>query len=120
MKIVSDYTSMDRLFALQDDMPNAEAVAKLNAALEKTFIAVTADVHVDTGSLKQSGKSSGKRIKARKRWEGTIRFGGPSTGVNNPVDYAIYEKRRGGHHDFFAGLPAMKSSYVKAIKDSLT
>lgn len=119
MRIEGNYTEIDRLFGKFDDMPNPETVAKLNAALAASFVTATAAVHIDTGSLKASGKSEGKRVRARKRWEGYIQFGGPSTGVNNPVDYAIYEKRRGGAHDFFAHLPALKGMYVKAIKDGM-
>lgn len=89
------------------------------AALETVFDGgaktVQGAVHVLSGSLKSSGKSRSGTNRATHSWSGQIRYGGPSMGVNNPVDYAIYEKRRGGAHDFFLPLIALHEGYVQAI-----
>jgi len=87
----------------------------LDAVLELGFAQTQAVVHVETGSLKSSGNSSSKSDRLTKRWEGEIQYGGPSTSINNPVDYAIYEKRRDGAHDFFAPLHLLHPLYVSAI-----
>jgi hypothetical protein len=109
----------DEIDRITKRMPTLEMKAALDTALDIAFASTQAVVHVQTGSLKTSGKKGSKSSKARKQWEGTIKYGGPSGGVNNPVDYAIYEKERDGAHDFFAPLHLMKPIFVAAISKGL-
>jgi hypothetical protein len=98
-------------------MPDRRMVMALDAVLEMGHLEAVGAVHVITGSLKSSIDSSSETEEGR--WEGDLQAGGPSTGVNNPVDYAIYEQRRAGH-DFFAGLPGLHPWYVAAIVKGLS
>jgi hypothetical protein len=113
----SDWSEVDRELDRLIGMPDPKAVAKLDAVLKAHETLVLLEVHVDTGSLKASIKSKAE-VKLD-TWIGTISAGGPSTGVKNPVKYAIYEKRRGGDHDFFGNLHLLKSMTVDAIKEAL-
>lgn len=115
----SNWVEIDREIDKVASQPTAKTTALLNTVLEIGFAQVDADIHVETGSLKSSLKKTSGKSRAKHKWEGTIRAGGPSTGVNNPVDYAIYEKRRGGAHDFFLDLPLLHPLYVGAIKGGL-
>jgi hypothetical protein len=36
-----------------------------------------------------------------------------------PVNYAIYEQRRGGSHDFMAPLPLIEQVMAEAIKEAM-
>lgn len=117
--ISSDFTAIEQEIDRLSAQPSRKAVALLDAVLATGFATVHSTVHVQTGSLKSSLKQSSKGERSRSRWEGTIRAGGPSTGVNNPVDYAIYEKRRDGAHDFFSGLPGLHAAYITAIKKGM-
>ena len=112
------------------DIVQAIAPEDLDIVLQLGYVETQKDVHVETGSLKSSGKVGSEVSKIESKWEGTIRYGGPSTGVNNPVDYAIYEKRRGiggaggpsdakGDHDFFGSLPSLHKKYIEAIQIGL-
>jgi len=82
--------------------PPVKTILALEQALASGFIATQAHTHVITSSLKFSGTTTSHFD--GDTWEGTVEYGGPSTGVNNPVDYAIYERQRGGEHDFMAPL----------------
>lgn len=113
----SDYDDMMDSINAVGDQPSAKMVLLLNNVLHRGFTFVQEDTHVQTSSLLQSEKSEGG-VKY-KRWEGKITAGGPSGGVNNPVDYAIYEKARDGAHDFFRRLPLLHSSYIRAIQNGM-
>lgn len=126
IRLVSDWSAVDREIARIESMPDFKTRLALDIVLQQGFVQTQKDVHVETGSLKGSGKVESEASKIKARWEGKIRYGGPSTGVNNPVDYAIYEKRRGiggaggpsdakGDHDFFGSLPSLHPQYVTAI-----
>ena len=115
--IRGDYRELERELSRIESMPNAKMNKALDAAFEFGYAAVKADVHVQTSSLKNSGKKSTKH--GASKWEGKFSFGGPSTGVNNPVDYAIYELERGGEHDFMKSTPLMRPTFVTAIKTVL-
>lgn len=109
--------------SLTDAIEHLEAIGKgsgthkvtvgLEAALEAAFMETQSVVHVITGSLKLSGRTSSDFDGSN--WTGTITYGGPSAGPNNPVDYAIYEMQRGGAHDFMAGIPMFESNFDEAI-----
>jgi len=114
--ITSDFSAIDReIDRITNRQPTRKMKRNLDAVLELGFAQTQAVVHVETGSLKSSGNSSSKSDRLTKRWEGEIQYGGPSTSINNPVDYAIYEKRRDGAHDFFAPLHLLHPLYVSAI-----
>jgi hypothetical protein len=126
----SDYTALDREIDRLGRMPDFKTVAELDAVLHQGFVKTQAAVHVETESLKASGKESSEVDKLDHAWEGEIEYGGPSLGPNNPVNYAIYEKARGaggaggpsdlkGDHDFMAPLPSLHPSYITAIKKGL-
>jgi hypothetical protein len=115
--IRGDYRELERELSRIEGMPNAKMNTALDTAFELGYETVKADVHVQTSSLKNSGKKSTKH--GRSKWEGKFSFGGPSTGVNNPVDYAIYELDRGGDHDFMKTTPQMRATFVTAIKTVL-
>lgn len=113
IRISSNYTAMDKMAARLDRVPTLKDKAYLDAVLETGFKMTQGAVHVITGSLKSSGKSS-SHVRG-KTWIGTISYGGVSLGVNNPVTYAIYEKARDGDHDFFTPLSTLDSLWVKAM-----
>lgn len=89
--------------------PPVKLIAKLEQQLTATFTATQAATHIITSSLKFSGKTSSDFD--GNSWSGEISYGGPSTGVNNPVDYAIYEMARGGDHNFLAPAEAAESLF---------
>jgi hypothetical protein len=75
----------------------------LDAILGEAFVEAEAAVHILTGSLKNSGDVSSEFT--GDKWHGEIAFGGASHGApKDPVVYAFYEWRRGGSHDWFAGI----------------
>lgn len=117
IKIVSDWGSIDRELDRLMLLPGPKGTAILTGTLEGEFAAAVAAVHVETGSLKSSGKQFAEEHEGK--WEGHIQFGGESEGVNNPVDYAIYEKARGGPHNFMAPVEAAGPIWVEAVKKTL-
>lgn len=130
--VTGDYSSIDRVLTHFDRMPDGTTRTMLNAALQVGFKATQAAVHVETGSLKASGRTREDVSKIANRWEGQIIYGGRSTGSkNNPVDYAIYEQRRGiggaggpsdakGDHDFLRPMLLMDDTlFVAAIKAAM-
>lgn len=117
--ITSDYSDLDKEIDRIERMPSRKMIASLDAVLDVGFAEVVANTDVITGSLKSSAKKDSGANAAKQQWEGSIQMGGPSAGVNNPVDYAIYEKARGGEHDFFKGLPGLHPAYIAAILKGL-
>jgi hypothetical protein len=90
-----------------------EYLLQFEIVLHEQFRATQAAVHVITRSLKSSGNVSSSHTNSS--WEGEIAYGGPSTGIHNPVDYAEYERERDGAHDFLAPAEAMDGEYQKAM-----
>jgi hypothetical protein len=117
IRVESDWSEVDRELDRVEMLPGPGGTAKLDGVLKMHETLVKLSVHVDTGSLKASVKSKSETF--IDKWIGEVEAGGVSTGVNNPVDYAIYEKRRGGGHDFFGNLHMMQSVMVDAIKEIL-
>lgn len=117
--VKSDWSEVERDLDRLIVQPSPKTTALLRGVLDQGFGQTQAQVHVQTGSLKSSGKQDEDISYTKHQWLGTIRYGGPSLGVNNPVDYAIYEKRRGGAHDFFITLPMLHTQYLAAIKEAL-
>lgn len=102
---------LDRLIA----MPTPKMSALLNGQLASTFAQTNAFTHVETGSLKESEKI--EKTAEPHEWEGQVRFGGPSTPKD--VDYAIYERARGGSHDFLQPAIDSEPEWVAAIRAGL-
>jgi hypothetical protein len=120
IRLDSDFGEVDRELDRLQRLPDARMVHLLNMVLDMAYVATQADVHVRTGSLKSSGKMSDNRDLETDSWEGELTYGGPSEGPNNPVDYAIYEKARGGSHDFMASTEGLDPLFVAAIKAGLS
>lgn len=118
VKIIGNYVDVDSTLEKWSHAPTPKGVAALEAVLNTGLGLVKTATHVETGSLKSSETAESER-RPPHDWEGTITAGGPSTGVNNPVDYAIYEKRRGGDHDFFEPLDGLTPLWVDAMKKGL-
>lgn len=127
IRLKSNWTQLNHELDRLEKAP-AKAKVYLDAVLTSGFQATQAAVHVETGSLKSSGKKSSSMV--GDEWRGEIEYGGVSTGINNPVTYAIYEKARGttwagpssvkGDHNFMAPLDALDSLYVKAILKAMS
>ena len=127
IRIQSDYKFLEKELKRLDLAPN-RAAKYLDVVLHQGFNATQAAVHIETGSLKSSGRSNTSWD--GDTWKGEITYGGFSLGVNNPVTYAIYEQARGTHwagpssvkgdHDFMKPLEALDSLYVKAILKALS
>lgn len=120
IQVKSDWSEVLRdIDRIGDRMPTMKMKEALDSVFALAFLESNANVHVETGSLKTSGKKKSKGSKVSARWVGEISYGGPSGGVHNPVDYAIYEKSRGGSHDFFNTLPLLHPFFINAIKRGL-
>ena len=121
--IESNWTEIDTEIDRILGMPGPKAKALLDTVLDTGFAKTQAAVHVQTGSLKSSGDKKSDIDKFDKKWEGEIQYGGPSLGPNNPVDYAIYEKRREpdehGDHDFMRPVSAYNIAYIDALLKGL-
>lgn len=117
--ITGNYTAWELELERLAHMPDPKTIVELDAILSSQFAATQVAVHIETGSLKSSGKMTSAVDAEAHTWEGTMVYGGPSLGVNNPVDYAIYEKARGGPHDFLASAELLEVLYTTAIKDGL-
>lgn len=117
VKIISNYDFLDRELDRLDGLPDYKTKVAFSGVLREGYVGSQAIVHIETGSLKNSGKT--KEKSSRRRWEGTLTYGGPSAGVNNPVDYAIYELARGGDHDFIANTHLLHQQWIQAMKKGL-
>lgn len=94
--------------------PPTKTIFALEMSLQKGFQNTQQHVHIITSSLKWSGTTTSNFD--GETWEGTVTYGGPSKGINNPVEYAIYERQRGGEHDFMSPLEATESEMEKIVK----
>lgn len=104
-----DFGDIDRDFG--EAHPSRTFIEKLDMLMYKTFMDTQNFVHVDTASLKMSGRVESGYSRATNRWTGEISYGGPSAGVHNPVRYAVYEAARGHYHDFMAPAYASEPSF---------
>jgi hypothetical protein len=94
--------------------PTAADLLEFEAVLQEQFNATQARVHKITRSLALSGKMHSDSKNGT--WEGEITYGGVSSGIHNPVDYAEYERERDGAHDFFSSLEGLSAKYVQAME----
>jgi len=95
--------------------PDFRIIKRLNDVHEAHFNHTQALTHVISGSLRASGKTSYDWDPITSHWHGELVYAGalvrgptPAPGLtpsqaapNDPVEYALYEMARGGHHDFF-------------------
>lgn len=108
--IKSDYTDMDRELDRLEGMPTVDMTAGLDGVLDLGFAQAEAIVHVQTGRLKASGnkKSSAKGS----QWIGEFSF----PAVNRKgTPYGVYERARGGLHDFLRLTPLLKPLFKVAL-----
>jgi hypothetical protein len=91
-----DSSDYDELLDDLEHQPNVRTVLALEATLSAAFAATQAAVQVQTGRLRASGRVDSSVENGH--WQGTITYGGPGTGV----EYAWFEERRGGIHDYMA------------------
>jgi hypothetical protein len=115
--VESDTHDFDLNFERMSNAPTKKGIAFLEATLFLAYEAQREATHVETGSLKSSTKKDSET--RRHVWEGTITAGGASTGVNNPVNYAIYEKARGGAHDFQNVLDGYDAHWIVAVREAM-
>lgn len=116
MKIEIHSRMVEKELERLEDGPGIRDLLRFEAILATQFSATQAGVHIDTTSLKNSGRQKSTMNRATDVWEGTISYGGPSRPIP-VVKYAPYEQARGGSHDFLQ--PAMKitKQYERAILD---
>ncbi len=79
---------------------NSPLPDRFEAILTTQFQITQKAVHIQTGSLKSSGKIDSDRD--NNSWKGQFSYGGISSGVHNPVRYAIHELDRGAFHDYMS------------------
>lgn len=118
IRITSDFSDVYKELDRLSDLPGAKGKIQLRRIMETALMVTQLQVHVDTGSL-QASASLKTDMEIGHRWIGVLRYGGESPGINNPVDYAIYEKARGGAHDFFSTIPSVNRLIRKTMKDLL-
>lgn len=98
--------------------PTAELTLELDMVLQLAFAATQAAVHIETASLRESGKAKSSSVDGK--WSGEIDYGGESSGVHNPVVYAYYEKRRGGAHDYMSAVALIMDQIGPTIAKGLS
>lgn len=90
---VDVFPELDRLRS----MPTLSMTARLDMVLELGFDTARARVDVETGRLKASGKKNSKVLGSQ--WVGEFTFDAEN---EDGVAYGMYERERGGKHDFFS------------------
>lgn len=119
IEIESDWSDVNRELDRLERLPNGAAITLLDALLGASFSAVEANVHILTGRLKGTGTVHSWTLGPL--WEGRIHYGTPGFfdvhhhHYGPEVMYAIFEKRRGGTHDFFNPAKAMESAFVEGM-----
>ena len=100
------------------DGPGKEDIIEFEAVLATQYQVTQQAVHIQTGSLRNSGKISS--VSQPEKWEGKIQYGGPSIGFpHNPVKYAEYEQEREGAHDFMEPIYTLDERYGDAMESWL-
>lgn len=117
--ITSDFSQLDEVLnRFSVDLPSYRGVAHLENVLDRLFEETQRDVHVITGSLRASGKTSSN---VREHvWTGEIIYGGSAPGFpRSPVEYAVYERARGGSHDFLSRISVLDDAFREAVLSAL-
>lgn len=125
LQIHSDWSEVERELDRLERAPSQKDRQVLKGVLNVGFASTQAVVHTESGALKASGQTDTSYSKLDHRWEGEISYGEDE----GPVDYAIYEKRRGVHwvgdsagkgdHDFMRPLETLGPLWVATIKGVL-
>ena len=118
--IHGDYDELEAELDRLGNEPTLVTRANLDAVLAVGTALAKASTHVLSGALKASIGSDSDYVVATKTWKGDIYWGGPLPGPSEPVDYAYYERRRGGDHDFVDVLKVLDRRWIAAIKKGLT
>lgn len=118
VKIIGDYTEMDRTLSKLASMPDDEMAAALDTLFGMGYTLSQGIVHVISGDLKASGTDHTEHEGVT--WKGELEYG-PGTELTSPdhVDYAWYEQRRGGTHDFMRLVPTIEEGMAGAIDEGL-
>ena len=106
MSIRFEVDASDALRELRrlEDGPDTQHILGLHGVTIAQFFATQMAVHVDTGSLRASGKVDGNWNRTTSAYTGEISYGGDAPGgVHESVDYAKYEQRRAGIEKTFEG-----------------
>ena len=117
--IEGDYSELEAELIRLDNEPGPGTRAALATVLSTGEAVGKAATHVDTGALKASVGSKSDYSAVTKIWQGDIYWGGPLPGPSFPVDYAYYERRRGGGHDYVDSLKVLDRMWIAAIKKGL-
>jgi hypothetical protein len=138
MRVEVDTSDAGRHLDNLVDGLDADDIHALNVILTKQFIETQMNVHLVTGSLRESGEMNDEH--SSKKWDGEISYGGSSHGSpNDPVDYAEHEYKLGiegyvcpggrhgnspyicpgGTHDFLAAAKDSDDEYIVPILDYL-
>lgn len=117
-EIKSDWSKIKHELRRLKRVPTLRDKQKLDRVLRRAMMAAQMQTHIDTGSLFTSADDDSALY--GNVYIGEFTFGGQSEGINNPVDYAIYEQDRGGGHDFMRGIEQrFHAEWVQAIKEIL-
>jgi hypothetical protein len=112
-----DISDVERELDRIIDGPGKEDILEFEAVLATQFQITQQAVHIQTGSLKSSGKVSSSTTPTR--WQGELKYGGLSGGIHNPVKYAHYEQERDSSHDFMQPAYALDDRYGDAVESWL-
>lgn len=107
-----DYSDVNRGLNKADGL-DVETILALESALISVFQATQAAVHVHSGRLRESGRTQSETH--GDTWTGEIKYGGGISGV----DYAWFEQRRGGEHNFMLVAQNMDSTIGVAFRTGL-
>lgn len=101
--------------------PGDEILHEWTDATERFYAASQEHVHVITNALRTSGRHDTEHT-GRGRVTGTLTYGGTQVTVSGhdrprTVDYAVYEQRRGGDHDWIAKAFAQtRRDFTRALE----
>lgn len=110
--IDSDWSGFEAELDRLADIPTSIDEAKLNAVMALNAEDVREDVHVDTGALKASVHSEGEVT--GDTWRGSV-------SVGEGLDYAEYERRRSGDHDYMTpNIEMMNARLLAAVKEVIS
>lgn len=113
INIKSDYSEIQELLRKLQNPMRTSLRERLDTILQTQFQYSQAAVHVQTGSLKASGAHDSSATETS--WKGKLSYGGVSTGVHNPVKYAVEELERGQSHDYMRDALELNVGYGRAI-----
>lgn len=96
--------------------PGAATVEALDEVLMALAEEIDLRVPVDTGSLRASQKIGNEVRRALGEWEGSVTYGGSSTGVKG---YVVYARQAIHHSGAFDNLEAYAEYFEEAMAASV-